>query len=239
MGEESIFHFKQFEVQNKNSAMKVGTDGVLLGAWTEIQEHKQILDIGTGTGVIALIIAQRNPTAIIDAVEIDQYSFEEASSNFKSSPWTKRLICHKMSFQQYAVWSKKRYDLIVSNPPFFRNSLKAPRLRRSNARHEDQLPFGELISGVVHLLTEDGIFSLILPVTEADSFCGLATQAGLYLIRNTEVFPNRMKKSHRQLMEFSKIAGSTKNDALYIEQKERGNYSEEYIRLTSPFYLHF
>lgn len=219
--------------------MKVGTDGVLLGAWADMQCRKSVLDIGTGTGVIALIIAQRNSAAMIDAVEIDQCSFDEASFNFMSSPWAERLTCYKMPFQQYAVDSKKRYDLIISNPPFFRNALKAPCLRRSNARHEDQLPFVDLIRGVARLLAEDGIFSLILPVTEVDSFCTLAEQEGLFLVRNTEVFPNQTKKSHRQLMEFSKIVEDTKNDILYIEQQERGIYSEKYICLTSPFYLHF
>ncbi|MDP4204749.1 MAG: methyltransferase [Bacteroidota bacterium] len=239
MHRKNIFRFKKFEVRHEQSSMKVGTDGVLLGAWTKVSPDVNILDVGTGSGVVALMLAQRTLTANIDAIDIDKLSVAEAESNFKSSGWSARLKSIHLSLQEYVDSTSTMYDLIVSNPPFFQNSLRDPDSQRSHARHTDELPFVDLLKGCKKLLLPGGKLSLILPVEGAEQFCQIAVKNGFYLTRLTEVFSNPLKKCHRWLMEFSNIEFPLIKDKLTLENEERGNYTEEYRHLTSEFYLNF
>lgn len=216
--------------------MKVGTDGVLLGAWSKAIEGN-ILDIGTGTGLIALMLAQRTQTALIDAIEIDKLASEETEKNFDNSDWKERLIRINSSIQNYHP--QKKYDIIVSNPPFFINATKAPEATRNNARHTDTLSFDELISSVKRLLANTGIFSLILPLNEANYFIKLALQSKLFLNRKCLVKPNPSKSAKRVLMEFSFSEKEIVEEELTIETENRHEYTKEYISLTKDFYLKF
>lgn len=230
------FQFKQFSIAQENTAMKVGTDGVLLGAWSKVLEGN-VLDIGTGTGLIALMLAQRTKTALIDAIELDKVACEEAHQNFKTSKWNNRLTVIHTSIQNY--YPTKKYDVIVSNPPFFINSTKAPNSLRNTARHTDELPFNDLIASIKRLLNETGIFSLILPVEEANQFILLANQNGLFLTRKCLVKPNPTKAPKRVLMEFSFTETNILEETLTIETENRHEYTKEYITLTKDFYLKF
>lgn len=232
----SPFQFKHFSIQQDSSAMKVGTDGVLLGAWTKINEGN-ILDIGTGTGLIAIMLAQRSKTSIIDAVELETEAYRESKSNIDSCGWSKRIAPHNCSIQNYQTESK--YDLIVSNPPFFIDSTKAPKTDRNSARHTDSLSFDNLIDSVIRLLNPEGIFSLILPIIEAKQFEYLAKQNNLFLNKKCIVKPNPIKAAKRVMMEFSFHANDSINEELIIETDIRHQYTEEYISLTKDFYLKF
>jgi len=230
------FQFKQFSITQQHTAMKVGTDGVLLGAWSDALEGN-VLDIGTGTGLIALMLAQRSKTALIDAIELDKVASEQAQENFKSSKWNNRLTVIHSTIQSYQP--NKKYDLIISNPPYFINSTKAPNNIRNAARHTDQLSFNDLIYSVKRLLADTGVFSLVLPVEEATLFINSAEKENLFLNRKCLVKPNPTKPVKRILMEFSFIKKDIVLEELTIETKKRHEYTEEYISLTKDFYLKF
>jgi tRNA1Val (adenine37-N6)-methyltransferase len=238
MGKNSYFRFKQFMVIQEKSAMKVGTDGVLLGAWVIINSAKTILDVGTGTGVIALMMAQRS-VAEITALEIEKESFGEACFNFNQSPWSGRIYSVHQSFQAYSAETLQKFDLIISNPPFFENASKSSELSRSNARHNDLLPFSELIGGCDRLLTTSGRFALILPAEQSERFISLASDFGLFVTRLTKVRPKPGKSFHRYLLEFSKVQTEVVSDELTIEFDVHNNFTTEYINLTKDFYLLF
>lgn len=216
--------------------MKVGTDGVLLGAWTTIKSPN-ILDIGTGTGLIAIMLAQRNKNVIIDAVEIELDAYLEAKENIANCNWFDKIKAHNIPIQEYK--STNRYDLIVSNPPFFVDSTKAPKTNRNSARHTDSLSFADLIISVIRLLQPNGIFSSILPTNEAEQFIALAEQSKLYLNKKCNVRPNSQKKTKRVLMEFSFFKTEMIESELIIETDTRHQYTKEYITLTKDFYLKF
>ncbi len=218
--------------------MKVGTDGVLLGAWTNAVNAKTVLDIGTGTGLIALMMAQQTDANIM-GIEIENSAADEAAENAKNSPWGNRVTVENISFQQFAAHTKLRFDLIVSNPPFHTNSLLNRSQTRTLARHNVALPFTRLIEGVVKLLTKKGRFSIILPQLLAAEFMGLANGAQLNLIRLTEVKPKAGKKANRVLMEFSKEKSALEKEEMAIYCTGGSGYSEKYIQLTRDFYLHF
>lgn len=174
-----IFRFKQFTVFQQHCAMKVGTDGVLLGAWANVARKNHILDIGTGTGLIALMLAQRNEEAQIKAIDIDKQCILQAHLNVHSSPFANRINVEKESFQEYAVKTNARYDLIVSNPPYFQNALKSPCQSRNQARHNDTLSFFEIISQGTSILNEDGRIVLILPHEFKQQLLDYASKAHL------------------------------------------------------------
>lgn len=177
-----IFQFKQFDITQLRSAMKIGTDGVLLGAWTPLENNPyEILDIGSGTGLVALMLAQRSNSRQIDAVEIDDDAFEECTENFENSPWNDRLFCFHASFQEFVTEMKgETYSLIVSNPPFYTDDFKTGNSSRNQARFENALPFNDLLNGVNQLLSGDGVFSTIIPFNEEENFTALAAQYGLF-----------------------------------------------------------
>ena len=232
----NFFRFKQFTIFQDCCAMKVGTDGVLLGAWAETLKRNNVLDVGTGTGLIALMIAQRNASAIIDAIDIDEGCVMQAKRNISESPFSNRVNVEKSSFQDFAACSHNKYDLIVSNPPYFHNSLKSPNLHRNYARHTDSLSFYEIISNGASLLAEGGHISLILPYEFKPSVLMHAKTVGLFAKRITNVFPLPHKSAKRILVEFGMSDTECVEDNLIIELS-RHKYTDEYNALTNEFYL--
>lgn len=229
-----MFQFKQFTIHQEQAAMKVGTDGVLLGAWAEPENASMILDIGTGTGLLALMAAQRNPQAKVDAVEIEPEAAQQAQKNVADSPWSDRVRVYNTSI--FHFFPSYPYDCILCNPPFFINSTKNPQAGRTLARHTDALPHDALIEMVVRLLANDGCFYIILPPEEATVFIKCAEERQLYLSKLTYVLPNPEKKAKRYLMKFTCVNAPVVTDELIIELA-RHQYTPEYIRLTKAFYL--
>lgn len=231
------FHFKQFSVAQDRCAMKIGTDGVLLGAWVTLK-HKpaSMLDIGTGTGVIALQLAQRSTAPTIDAVEIDSDAHEQCVENFEASPWADRLFCYHASLQEYASEIEEAYDLIISNPPFYSEDYKPENSARDMARFNDALPFEHLLVCAAHLLSESGVFAVILPKKEEEAFISLAEQHHLFPQRICRVKGNHNSEEKRSLMEFSFQEKDIQFETLTIE-KDRHEYTSEYIELVRDFYL--
>lgn len=216
--------------------MKVGTDGVLLGAWVNVSGASGILDIGTGTGLISLMLAQRS-NALIDAVEIDTPSAGQASENVANSVWSDRIRIFNTSFRDFYHSSENSYDLIISNPPFFSRSLKAPDPARSTARHDDGLSRADLFKGVAKMLAKNGVFALILPYNINIETISLAKENNLFPARILKVKPSPGKNYHRVLLEFSAVNSEPAEEEMTIETGTRHQYSEEYTRLTKDFYL--
>lgn len=233
----NIFNFKQFSVRQDLAAMKVGTDGVLLGAWASVAGVQSVLDIGTGTGLIALMLAQRTATAQIYGIELDEGAHQQALINFTASPWGKRLNTLHADFKAYT--SSSKFDLIVSNPPYFNHSLKSPCDKKSLARHTDSLNYAELIKGVAKLLEDTGRFCAILPAPEKINFQEIAAKYGLKLNKTLFVKPTPSKPPKRVLMEFSFVSFVEEEDELIIEEFGRHQYSEAYKQLNKDFYLAF
>lgn len=229
-----MFRFKQFTVQQDKTAMKVGTDGVLLGAWANLEKTQAVLDIGTGTGLIALMAAQRNETARIDAIEIEAEAYLQARANVAHSPWADRIKVHRISLFDY--FPDHKYDCIICNPPFFTRSTKNPDDKRTLARHNDTLPHDALAIAVSRLLSENGTAHFILPSAESEKFMLYTREANLYPQRITEVYPTPHSVSKRRLISLGFQQISPLPDHLVIELS-RHCYSEEYIRLTQDFYL--
>ena len=239
MPRNNYFQFKQFRIVQERSAMKVGMDGVLLGAWADLSGAERILDIGTGTGLIALMMAQTNPSAQIDAIEIDPEAFQEASLNTQQSAWSDRINAELFSFQEFAERTNRKYDLIVSNPPFFTNGVKAPVENRAQARHSDSLPLDVLISGAAGLLRGNGRIALVLPVESLQEIVQLADLNKLYISRLCRVKPNPVKPVFRVLIELANSACTIQESELMIEFEKHHDYTPEYKELTKDFYLKF
>ena len=232
------FVFKQFKILQDKCAMKVGTDAVLLGAWVNSPNAKTILDIGTGTGIIALMLAQKIG-AKIDAIDIDENAFTQAQENVKMCCWKERINVHHISLQQFAIENSSGYDLIVSNPPYFVDSSKANEESRTNARHTDQLPYIDLMNGILKLLNPTGKFYVILPKKESESFCELAKENKLFLTKLTRVITRTDKPEKRLLMRFEFTPKTFSEDSIIIEEDERHSYTNEYKELTKEYYLNF
>ena len=220
--------------------MKVGTDGVLLGAWCGLgPETRRILDAGSGTGLIALMAAQRCPQASVDAVEINGDACTDALRNFGDSPWRGRISLYNIPLQEYAAQCELRYDHILSNPPYFVRSLRSPDPSRTTARHTEALPYRDLVGCTDKLLAPDGKLSVILPPEEGRRFILLAAARNLYCSRRTEVYSKPGTAPKRILLEFGRQAGETQTGSLTLETGEPNVYTEEYQRLTQDFYLKF
>ncbi|MFV0420504.1 MAG: tRNA1(Val) (adenine(37)-N6)-methyltransferase [Dysgonomonas sp.] len=230
------FRFKQFTVYHDRCAMKVGTDGVLLGAWCDVSEANTALDIGTGTGLIAIMISQRNLNLRTDAIDIDKEAIGQAEENISQSPFSSRIRCYHRSLQSFQEQGQQKYDIIISNPPFFAQSLKSPRETRTLARHTDSLQIEELISISSDFLAERGKLSVIYPFEYKELLVEQATKSGLYVSRITNVYPTPSSSPKRILMEISKIYVPQIENDLTIE-KERHVYSDEFTALMKDFYL--
>jgi tRNA1Val (adenine37-N6)-methyltransferase len=234
----SKFQFKKFTITQDRCAMKVGTDGVLLGAWTPIQHRPfSVLDIGSGTGILALMLGQRSTAEQIDAIEIDEEAFEQCVENFENSPWSDRLYCYHAGLDEFMEEPEDEYDLIVSNPPFYSEDYKTESEQRDLARFQDALPFEDLIEAASVLLSENGIFSVIIPHKEEAKFIGLAKECNLFPFKITRVKGTPTAEIKRSLLAFS-FAEKTNFpiDELIIETA-RHQYTEDYIALTKEFYL--
>jgi tRNA1Val (adenine37-N6)-methyltransferase len=229
----SYFRFKQFTVQHGLCAMKVGTDGVSLGAWTDCFNAKNILDVGTGSGLIALMLAQRC-NAQIEAIDMDENAYKQAIINFEDSPFRWRLKAFHSDFLSFSP--SQTYDLIVSNPPYFSDSLKSPNPARNFARHTDELHLEDLVQKSKQLLSPTGRLSLILPFTSFDVIQEMAGQKNIYLSRKTIVRPLKHHLPKRVLLEFSMKKKEIELNDIFIEES-RHIYSQEYIELTKDFYL--
>lgn len=219
--------------------MKVGMDGVLLGAWVDTSGAERILDIGTGTGLIALMMAQKNNTAQIGAIEVDSEAFNEAVLNCQLSPWNDRIKLELCSFQEFSERTSLMYDLIVSNPPFFTNGIKAPVENRAQARHSDSLPLDVLISGAANMLTENGRIALVLPIESLPEIEQLTVSNRLYISRLCRVKPNPIKQDFRILIELTNTECTIQEETLMIEFEKHHDYTPEYKELTRDFYLKF
>lgn len=234
------FRFKEFIVQQDKTAMKVGTDAVLLGAWCSVDDYPDsILDIGSGTGIISLMLAQRSDAMTIDAVEIDDNAYEQTVENFENSDWGDRLYCYHSRFQDFAdelVDEEETYDLIISNPPFYTDAFKTDNESRNKARFTSALSFEALISGVVKILSQKGKFSVVVPFKEEKEFVNIAEKENLILQRVCRVQGNPTSAVKRSLLEFSFIKSIVKQEQLVIEI-ERHQYTQDYINLTKDFYL--
>ena len=213
--------------------MKVGTDGVLLGAWANCTGNR-VLDVGTGSGLIALMICQRYPAACVWAIDTNADACSQALHNVHRSPFSERITVLHHSYQQY--FSENKFDLIVSNPPYFSNSSKAPDAQRSKARHNDELPFEILIKKSATLLDEKGKLALILPAVDFPAINEIATTQHLHLSRITRVKPTPVRPPRRVLMEFGVEKENPIESELIIETAGH-QYSDEYIALTKAFYL--
>lgn len=236
-----MFRFKQFTINQDKSAMKVGTDGVLLGAWAPIDQKPQsVLDIGTGTGLVALMIAQRSSAGIVDAIEIDENAHEQATGNFENSPWNDRLFCFHGSLDDFMDdLEDEEYDLIVANPPFYSENVASGNEARDKARQSQSLPFADLCEAASVLLAQGGIFAVIIPFKEEPYFLTLAASNGLFAKKITHVKGTPGAEIKRSLLAFS--ATPTDNavtDELIIETS-RHQFTPDYIALTRDFFLNF
>jgi len=234
----SKFSFKQFSVQQDRCAMKVGTDGVLLGAWCPIDNNPfSILDIGTGTGIIALMLAQRSHAEQIDALEIDEDAYEQAVENFENSPWSDRLFCFHAGLDEFVDEPEDEYDLIISNPPFYSEDYKTNNSQRDLARFQDAMPFEDLIEAADLLLSENGIFSVIIPYKEEERFIDLCAEAELFPVKITRVKGSHNTPIVRSLVAFKRYELAVLTADELVIETSRHVYTDEYINLTKDFYL--
>ncbi len=237
MGREKVFRFKHFEVLNDRTAMKVGTDGVLLGAWCDVTGARRVLDVGAGCGVISLMVAQRNDMTQIDAVEIDKDSADEAALNFSRSPWSNRLHIEHYDFNEFAMRDMvEGYDLIVSNPPFFTNGILPPEASRMSARHTRNLTYGQLLRNAGRLLAEDGKIALITPFDNIKEIVEECVFNNLNISRKIDVISVEGLPPKRVLWELVKHPCQLLENNLVIEVAP-GVYSDEYVNLCKDFYL--
>ena len=227
------FTFKQFHIEQERCAMKVGTDGVLIGAWAN--GGKRILDIGTGTGLIALMMAQRFDDAEIKAVDLDHDACCQARENVANSRFAGRVEVFETAIQQFH--DAAGFDSIVSNPPFFQNSLKNPDTRRAAARHSDSLPFSVLFEKVAALLTSDGVFSAVIPTECVSAFIAEGSLHGLSVVRRCDVRTTPRKAPRRSLLAFSRRTGGEMERTEVVLQETNGQRSEWYDALTHDFYI--
>lgn len=229
------FRFKQFIVYQDQCAMKVGTDGVLLGAWTQTNKAQNILDIGCGTGLISLMLAQRTDASIL-ALEIDQNAAKQAAENFQISPWKSQLKIENLDFQSYWKMETQTFDLIVCNPPFF--NAKQSDTARQKARQNESLPFSNLFEGVNKLLDKEGRFNLVVPIWEEDYIIHLAKQNELFLYEILRVRGNPKNEIKRILLSFGRASQEVKEKDLTIEL-ERNQYTEAYQELVKDYLIIF
>jgi tRNA1Val (adenine37-N6)-methyltransferase len=234
-----VFHFKKFSLDDSTAAMKIGTDAVLLGAWVRCENETRILDIGTGSGILAIMMAQRNSTIAIDAVELNAEAALLAAQNARLSPWANRITILETSIQKFASVNHNKYSLIICNPPFFSNSLKANGEARNMARHNDSLPTGELLAAIPGLLSENGRAAFIFPANDLQKWIDEAARYSMFAVRIARVKSTSGHAAHRVMVLFSGIEVlSVAEEEIAIFDSHRV-YSDEYRELTRNFYLQF
>jgi tRNA1Val (adenine37-N6)-methyltransferase len=234
----SKFQFKQFSIQQDRCAMKVGTDGVLLGAWCPIDNHPySVLDIGAGTGILSLMLAQRSNAEQIDAIEIDENAYEQCVENFESSPWGDRLFCFHAGLDEFVDEPEEQYDIIISNPPFYSEDYKTENEQRDWARFQDAMPFEDLVEAADLLLSENGIFAVIIPHKEEERFISLCADVDLFPVKVTRVKGTHTTPIIRSLLAFKRYELSVLTADELIIETARHQYTEAYIALTKDFYL--
>jgi len=233
MNRSSAFYFQQFAIEQDQCAMKIGLDSVLLGAWVPIVNPKRILDIGTGTGILSLMMAQRSK-AIIDAVEIDERAFQQAKCNIKESKFHKQIVCFNTSIQDFD--STSSYDVIISNPPYFEKSLKSGDKARDTARHNDQLSLDDLFSRASQLLAPQGILAFILPYSSLEQINTRAKKYAFFISHITEVKGRKHKNPNRILICLQKEETKANIKSLTVYDEE-GKYTADFQALTKDFYL--
>jgi tRNA1Val (adenine37-N6)-methyltransferase len=233
-----MFQFKQFTVQQDRCAMKIGTDSVLLGAWTPVENKPfSILDIGAGTGILSLMLAQRSAAEQIDSLEIDEDAYEQCVENFENSPWSDRLFCFHAGLDEFIEEPEEEYDIIISNPPFYSEDFKSDNSQRDLARFQDALPFEDLVEAADLLLSENGIFAVIIPFKEEERFIDLCAEVELFPVKVTRVKGSHTTPIVRSLLAFKRYELSVlEADELVIEIN-RHEYTDDYINLTKDFYL--
>ena len=233
-----MFKFKQFSVQQDKCAMKVGTDSVLLGAWCPIDNNPiSILDIGAGTGVLSLMLAQRTNAEQIDSVEIDEDAYEQCVSNYENSPWSDRLFCYHAALDELVEDPEDEYDIIISNPPFYSEDFKTKNAQRDLARFQDALPFEDLVEAADLLLSENGIFAVVIPFREEEKFIDLCAEFELYPVKVTRVKGSHKTPIVRSLMAFKRYELSVLTADELVVEINRHEYTDDYINLTKDFYL--
>lgn len=231
------FQFKEFVIHQDKTAMKVGTDGVLLGAWTKINSAVfSVLDIGAGTGLIALMVAQKCNAEVIDAIELNNNAYEQTVENFERSNWGDRLFCYHASLQEFVDEIEDKYDLIISNPPFYTSTYKELSEERAMARHTESLTYDELLEGTSKLLSETGSCAYIIPFSEEENFIKIALQNKLFANRITHVKGTENSPLKRSLLQLSFQETTIETSELVIEI-ERHKYTSDYIKLVEDFYL--
>ncbi len=233
-----MFSFKQFSVSQQKSAMKIGTDAVLLGAWCPIDNNpKSILDIGAGTGILSLMLAQRTNAKQIDAIEIEENAYEECVENFENAPWSDRLFCFHAGLDEFVDDPEQEYDIIISNPPFYSEDYKTQNLTRDLARFQNALPFDELVEAADLLLSENGIFAVVIPYKEETHFIDLCAEVDLYPIKVTRVSGSHTSPIIRSLLAFKRFELSILTANELVVEINRHEYTDDYINLTKDFYL--
>ena len=235
MSKSSVFQFQRFTISQEHSAMKVGTDGVLLGALAQFEHPRRLLDIGCGTGLLALMLKQRYPDIVVHALEIDEAAAIDAATNFENSPWEIALTIG--DFKEFAPQHPASFDAIVCNPPYFVDSLKPPTAQRTQARHTDSLPFGDLAQGIATTLTENGYCWVILPPVETTRFVGEANRFGLYAVKRIEIASAEGLQPKRIITCLSKTPNACVTTMLSMQSADRLTYTSEYRKSVEPFYL--
>lgn len=217
--------------------MKIGTDSVLLGAWCPIENPFSVLDIGAGTGILSLMIAQRSHAEQIDALEIDENAYEQCVENFENSPWSDRLFCFHAGLDEFIEEPEYQYDIIISNPPFYSENYKTTDSQRDLARFQDAMPFEELVEAADLLLSENGIFAVIIPYKEERRFIDLCAEAELFPVKVTRVKGSHNTPIIRSLMAFKRYELSVLTADELVIEINRHEYTDDYINLTKDFYL--
>jgi tRNA1Val (adenine37-N6)-methyltransferase len=229
------FHFRQFTVEDNQSTLRIGTDAMLLGSWANPGTSAKILDVGTGCGVLALMMAQKSD-AVIQAIDIDPPSVSEAASNFSNSPWAPRMTAILDSVQTFASKAHADFDFIITNPPYFSNSLRSPSARITAARHDDALSLNELCHVVTLLLAAEGSFAMILPTGSALTAEQTFAEQGLFLSRRMVVYPKPGGPAKRTLMEFTKMKTANSENRVLTIRNAEGIFTPEYLNLTKHFH---
>ena len=233
-----MFQFKQFNINQERCAMKIGTDAVLLGAWCPINNNPfSILDIGAGTGILSLMLAQRSNAQQIDAIEIEENAYEQCVENFEASHWGDRLFCYHASLNDFINEPEDQYDIIISNPPFYSEDYKTDNSQRDLARFQDALPFEELVKATTVLLSENGIFTVIIPFKEENRLLNLCAQAELFPIKMTRVKGTPTGPIIRSLIAFKRYELPVLSANELVIESSRHVYTEAYTKLTRDFYL--